>query len=79
MSTAEPINEAHLISMESLPEDVLPWHSSEASDGPWTTLVTMGTNQYHIPIFAFDGEGTVAPFSFANLPGGMVWGLVTLG
>ena len=61
----------------------LPWHSSEASDGSWTTLVTMRTNQYQTPIFAFNGEGAVARFSFACLPcsgpGGMIWGLVTLG
>ena len=60
---------------------------TDAKDGFWTTLVTMRTNQYHTPIFAFDGEGVVPPWSFEHLPcarpGGrpssMVWGLATLG
>ena len=49
----------------------------------WTTLVAMKTFQYSIPIFAFDGEGAVARFSFGGLPcdgpGGMVWAVATLG
>ena len=60
----------------------IPWWT-EVSGGSWTTLVTMRTNQYTTPIFAFDGEGAVARKSFAGLPcsgpGGMVWGLVALG
>jgi hypothetical protein len=43
----------------------------------------MKTFQYSIPIFAFDGEGAVARFSFGSLPcdgpGGMVWAVATLG
>jgi len=60
----------------------IPWWT-EVSGGSWTTLVAMRTNQYTTPIFAFDGEGAFARKSFAGLPcggpGGMVWGLATLG
>lgn len=60
----------------------IPWWT-EVSGGSWTTLVAMRTNQYTTPIFAFDGEGAFARKSFAGLPcggpGGMAWGLATLG
>ena len=61
----------------------IPW-GTEASGGSWTTLVTMRTNQYHTPIFAFDGEGAVAPWSFENNPSeddprGLTLAIATLG
>ena len=60
----------------------IPWWT-EVSGDSWTTLVTIHTSQFTTPIFAFDGEGAVARKSFAGLPcrgpGGMVWGLATLG
>ena len=60
----------------------IPWWT-EVSGDSWTTLVAMRTNQYTTPIFAFDGEGAFARKSFAGLPcggpGGMAWGLATLG
>ena len=57
---------------------------TDAKDGFWTTLVTMRTNQYHTPIFAFDGEGAVAPWSFENNPSeddprGLTLAIATLG
>ena len=44
----------------------------------------MRTNQYHTPIFAFDGEGAVAPWSFENNPSeddprGLTLAIATLG
>ena len=63
----------------------IPWRPTgdPTGDGSWTTLVAMKTFQYSIPIFAFDGEGAVARFSFGGLPcdgpGGMVWAVATLG
>ena len=45
--------------------------------------LSSNTSQYTTPIFAYDGEGAVARKSFAGLPcrgpGGMVWGIATLG
>lgn len=58
----------------------VPFHSEDAG-GSWTTLVTMKLNQACTPIFAFDGEGACARFSFENLPcdGPATLAIATLG